>query len=130
MPTKSKSYLFTLGIAAGLMLAALLTQAACVKAVALHPGAINAFDSISADTLLTAQKTIEDAKTKVGSNTLARSILTKTIASYNTTETAYVSYHTLAKAGGNPDPTVLQTEIAQLIGSVAQLVTQIKGATK
>lgn len=113
---------------ATLILAAVLLTGCGAKAVANHPGSVNAFDSIAADSLLTTQKTIEDAKTKVGTNATVRAALNKVIALYNTTETAYKNYHTLAAAGGNPDPVALQTAITQLVGSVAQLVTQMKGA--
>lgn len=102
------------------------TQQGCAKSVTVsHPGAVNAFDSNTADTIVTARGTIEAAK-PIFTTPAQKAILNKVIDSFNLTEDAYKAYHSAAVVGGSPDPVALQALLRQL---ALDLVT-IKGGPK
>ena len=88
------------------------------QAHAVHPGAINAFDSYSYDTLLVAQAAIEQAKTEVAKHLNAKRPLNQAIASFNIAEASYVAYHASA---GTLDTADLQKALRELTVALAQM---------
>ena len=83
------------------LLALLLMFGGCAKvgtvAPPIHAGAANSFDSATYDALVSAQAAIEQAK--IGITASKKPLLNQVIAAYNTAESAYAAYHTLAVAG-------------------------------
>ena len=103
----------------------LLMGTGCGRQVhAVHPGAINAFDSYSYDTLLVAQAAIEQAKTDIAKYPNAKAPLNQAIASYNIAETSYVAYHASA---GTIDTAALQKALQDLTAALAQMQTAFGG---
>lgn len=94
--------------------------------VAIHPGAVNTFDSNSYDILLAEQAAINAAKLQIGNYPNLKPILNRVIDEYETTMKAYKLYHTSATLGNVADPTLLQREILDLVQSVTSLT---KGLT-
>lgn len=104
-----------------LLLSTILLVTGCGKATVPHPGAINAFDSNMYDTLLTAQAAIEAAKAHINDFPAMRSELNTVIAAYNTTMTAYKTYH----AAGTGNSAELGNQITALTASVAGLIKKM-----
>lgn len=72
--------------------------------------------------LLSAQTAIEQAKELVTSNPGMKDPLNKIIATYNTAESAYITYHQAASQGSAPDATALTAQITQLLQNITALV--------
>jgi len=105
-------------------------------ATALHPGAVNKFDSDSWDALLTAQTMLEQASADptITGDPASKAVLNKAIAAYDTAESAWQLWHSsavAAKAAGNAaavgDSPQLSAQIAELVADVGQLRTLLKG---
>ena len=76
--------------------------------------------------LLVAQSAIEQAKTLVTAHPAFKDRLNQVIAGYNLAETAYLSYHVDLAAGKNPDPTVIATQINDIVTKAQALVGAIR----
>src|SRR5690242_15059843 len=84
------------------------------------PGSLNNADAQIYQNMQTAQAAIEQAKKDIASFPQAKDTLNKVIASYNTVEAAYQTYH--ATAGPNtPDPVVLKAQVTQLMTDIGTL---------
>ncbi len=91
-----------------------------------HPGAINSTDNAMYDALITEQAAINQALTQIGQFPKLKPALNIVIEQYDTSMAAYKVYHVALTQGTNPDPTILQKQINDLIANVAAL---IKGMT-
>ena len=78
-------------------------------------------DLTIARSLLDAQTAIEKAKGLVATQPNLKDPINRVIMGYNSAYDAYQIYHQAVVAGGNPDATALQTQIAALAGVVSQL---------
>ncbi len=78
-------------------------------------------DLTIARSLLDAQTAIEKAKGLVATTPALKDPLNRVIAGYNAAFDAYQLYHQAVIAGGTPDATALQAQIAALAGAVVQL---------
>ena len=84
----------------------------------VHPGAVNTFDSVTADVLLQAKTLLDSTRTKVNAKTSpAWSQLAK---AYDTANASYKVWRSFALVpGGSPDATTLKNELADLATAVA-----------
>ncbi len=112
------------------VLLALLVLAACPtatkSATTLPPGALNTFDANSYVTLMGAQAALNTVKADFAAGKVpasAKPALNDAIASYNTAESAWQSFH----AGKSNDQAALTAAIAQAVTSVSALITQVSG---
>lgn len=78
-------------------------------------------DLAIARALLDAQTAIEKAKGLVAGNPALKDPLNRVIAGYNAALDLYGVYHSAVVAGGNPDPSAIQAQIAQLTSAVLQI---------
>jgi hypothetical protein len=101
----------------------------------LHPGAINAFDSASFDSLTVVKGVIDSTRTDLANNAFPSSIagsvktaLNALIQSYNIADVAYQAYHTAAIAGtATPEQQAdVQTKLNTMNNGVTAL-TAVKG---
>ena len=84
------------------------------------PGALNNTDAQIYQNMQTAQAAIEQAKKDIASFPAAKDTLNRVIASYNTVEAAYQTYH--ATAGPTtPDPVALKAQVSQLMTDIGSL---------
>lgn len=103
-------------VLAGVMMAV----GGCNKA-ALHPGAIDSFDSSTYDALIVAQATIEPLRADFEDGAIAPSTkpnLNAAIESYNVAEVAWQAYH-----AGGANQAALQTALDELVAVIANLRT-------
>lgn len=102
-----------------------LLMAGCMKNVTLRPGAVNQFDSVTYDTLITVQAALATARTQAPQFPTLIPQLNQAIAAYDAAQAAYKTYHTAA-TGGAATPAqqaALQTQITDLVSQVAKLET-------
>lgn len=98
----------------------------CTRSPVSSPSPVQSIDLTIARSLLDAQTIIEQAKVLVTEKPTLKDPLNKIITSYNSAQSAYLIFHQAIILGKNPDPTVLQTQIASLISEVTQLVGMLK----
>ncbi len=78
-----------------LLVVAVLSMAACAAHYKVHPGALNATDSVAYDTLLIAEAAIDQARAENQTHPLsaqAKDALNTLIDSYNVARTAWLTY--------------------------------------
>jgi selenocysteine lyase/cysteine desulfurase len=83
------------------------------------PGSLNNADAQIYQNMQTAQAAIEQAKKDIASFPAAKDTLNKVIASYNTAEAAYQTYH--ASANPSPDPVALRAQVSQLMTDIGAM---------
>ncbi len=107
-----------------LLLIAALLLSSCAQPVIQHPGAVNSFDNYAYDTLRVEEIALNKAKadTVVQNNPTLKAAYELAKTQYNTTITAYKTYHLSAVAGSNPDTTALAASIAELVLRVTKLL--------
>lgn len=94
--------------------------------VAPNPPTPQSIDLTMSKSLLVAQTAIEQAKTLIVSHPTFKTQLNQVIAGYNLVESAYLSYHQDLAAGKNPDPSVIQAQIIDIVTKAQALVGSIK----
>ncbi len=102
----------------GILALGMVVMSGCPKQVrAVHPNAINQFDSDAFDTLLTAQAAIEQAKIEEPKFPQAKGVLNQAIFSYNTAVSAYMVYH----SAGAVNTAELQISLRNLAAALVQM---------
>ena len=98
----------------------LLMGTGCGRQVrAVHPGAINTFDSVAYDMLLASQAALEQSKVIAENKPPYKAGLNQAIGSYNTALSLYRAFHT----GGHSESQLaaLKAALAELSKSIAEL---------
>lgn len=116
-----------------LLVCSTLSVAACNKAPVQHPGAVNAIDSNSYDSVLALKTIIDSTKADLAagkfSDTLApkvKALLNNTvIPAYNALDSAYLAYHAAVAADSNASSAALMTAIGNA-NDAQQLLVQAK----
>ena len=114
-----------------LSLILLLPLLACSRYV-VHPGSINMFDSLTADTLVSAKSLIETSQAELANGTLKssmRPLIDSLISAYDQAGPIYKMWHEEAKAGTSTDKTA--GDLAKLKAALDALngtITAVKGA--
>ena len=88
----------------------------------VHPGSINMFDSVTADTLAGVQATLDNARAQLKAGTLPPTLkptFTQLAKAYNTALASYKTYRDLARAGEPVDVTALNTDMKALADALA-----------
>jgi len=107
-----------------LLTALLLVVAVAVgcASTAVHPGAVNRFDSQTYDALVSSQAAIEEARAMAPTLTPdQKTLINRAVAAYNLALDAYLAYHGAAASGGVPDQTALDLQVQALIADIIQL---------
>ncbi len=92
----------------------------------LRPGALNAFDSATFDTLVTAQAALETASKEVTAFPAVKPELNKAIDLFNAAEISYKAYHEALAAGKPTDQASLDKLVRNLAASVAAVIDKIR----
>lgn len=104
--------LFGLVLITGLLLA--LMPAGC-HGYKVHPGSINTFDSVTADTLTGIKATLDAARPQLASGALPASLkpaFSVLATAYDTATASYKAWREVAKANPNTPATQLQADLA------------------
>lgn len=97
----------------------------CIKqgSPALHPGAANAFDSQSYDTIITLRAAVQQASMEVTQFPQYKEQVNQAVTAFNTLQDAYKTYHTAALAGNSTtqQQQALTNGITSLVAQLAKL---------
>jgi len=113
-------------ISLALLLSLPVTFVGCASQNPVTASTPQSVDLTMAKSLLVAQTAIEQAKTLIVTHPTFKAQLNQVIASYNIVEQSYVSYHQLLASGANPDPTMIQAQITDIMTKAQALVASIK----
>ncbi len=99
-----------------LLLIAALLLSSCAQPVIQHPGAVNSFDNYAYDTLRVEEIALNKAKadTVVQNNPTLKAAYELAKTQYNTTITAYKTYHLSALAASIAELVLRVTKLLQL----------------
>lgn len=103
-------------------LVALVVLVGCAIKSATHPGAVNQFDSVSYDTLVTAQAALVQAESQFANSPSAVPYINKAVAAYNTAEAGWQLYH--STSGGSVSQATLTQEISDAVTAIAAIQKQ------
>lgn len=118
----------------GVMLACLLAMCLMFSAchgiqVPVHPGSINTFDSVTADTLTSIKATIDGARTNIANGTLPASLkgpVNNMITAYNTADAGYLAWRNAVT--NNQDSSALLTQAQAALAGLTQALTAYTAA--
>lgn len=115
---------------APLVLAVLLLGGCKTQGYVQHPGAVNAFDSQSYDSLLVTHSIIETTKADLAANKFPATIsanvktsLNNLITAYDVADSAYLAYHAAAVQG--TATTAQATDVSNKIQVVTNATTHL-----
>ena len=89
-----------------------------------HPNQINAFDGYAYDVLITAQAAVQQVKVEEAQFPQFKAQVNQAIAAYNTAQSAYKFYHTVAVSDPLTEPQAqasLQAQLTDLMAQIAAL---------
>jgi hypothetical protein len=117
-----------------MLVLSLFLTACAAQTYTVHPGAVNAFDSQSFDSLLVAHSVIESTKADLAANKFPAAIsgnvktaLNGLITAYDASDTAYLAFHAAAASGG---ATAAQTAaVTQSLQSVSAATSNLSAVT-
>jgi hypothetical protein len=109
-----------------LALCAPVALISCAHPTVQTPAPPQSLDLRLARSLADAQAAIEQASALVATKPALKDPVNRVRAAYNTALDAYTVYHHAVVAGGTPDATAIQAQIAELTQSIAALVGMFK----
>ncbi len=92
----------------------------------LRPGALNAFDSATFNTLVTIQAALEEASKEASNLPTIKPEVNKAIDLYNAAEISYKAYHEALEAGKPTDQASLDKLIRDLSVAAASVIDKLK----
>jgi flagellar hook-basal body complex protein FliE len=113
-----------------LALAGTTTLTSCRHTVTIHPGAVNTFDSVTYDTLIATQATLEAASAEISKFPQLKDELNQALTGYNQAQALYKAYHAAAVAGQTQDPTDLAAAVEKVSSAAMRLLVLIQKGGK